>query len=441
MIGYKMNNDNKETTFSQAKFDPITESSRVYVIADTLAQIGIERQNQEYSEAIEEAQKAERARKRQQKNIKLDQEVREWKQRTEDDRRARETQFDEPPQSNPSDKLDIQFNKFRKGSTLTLSNQNIRDDKIPSICEYLDRHHDITAFDLKNNRITYKGAILLAANQTLTSLNLDNNRIANEGLTALANNKTLSSLSLKNNRFDIEGVTSFVFNETLVSLNLDDNGIGNEGAAAPGDNKTLSNHLPRMNRHGMLMAPQFSFLPSMSNLIMHNILRNISVTNRNLQEAYRETVKKELLVVFLGVNELVFLVQGYIPKFLKTIISEELEPVRPALKDMPSSNASSLFLPSIKINLVNDQKQLMQSCEIFNSKKCTQFMAFVALVSAPLLCRVPSEKAEFELNLGILSKIQKENPGATGEVAGLLGIQEEKLRQLTEHQVNFSMTQ
>lgn len=119
-----------------------------------------------------------------------------------------------------------------------------------------------------------------------------------------------------------------------------------------------------------------------------------------------------------------------------------MAPPKPALKSAPSSNTSTLFmapLTSIRVNLVNDQKKLLRLCEISNPKKCTQFMSFVALIGAPLLHRVSSETAEYDLNLDVLRKIQIANPGATGEVAALLGIQEQELRQFTGNEANFSI--
>ncbi len=478
-----MNKYSKETTSHTVKLDAITDFKHVRTIADTLAQIGIERRNQRDSQAIEETQKAERARKCQQENEKLDGEVREWKQRTEDERRAREKRFDEtePSKNSTLDELDIQFNKFRNGNTLRLSGQQIKDDKVPSICKYLARHPDITALDLSNNKIL-GGAILLAANQTLTSLDLSQNLIYGEAATALADNRILTSLNLARNYIGDQGATDLAGNQTLISLNLDYNMIVDKGVAALANNKTLSNLSLKGNHYGnrglvtlldnqtltsLNLIDADDKIPSSNSLKINgydykavnellvqnksSIQQEVPARNRKLQEAYRETLKNDLLTL-LRVKDLVLLIQGYIPKFFKINFSpvdcfadqeKKMTPLRPALKSMPGSNASTLFmapLTSIRVNLVNDQKKLLRVCEISNPKKCTQFMSFFALVNAPLLCRVSPENAEYDLNLDILRKIQIANPGATGEVAALLGIQEQELRQFTGNEANFSIT-
>ncbi len=262
----------------------------------------------------------------------------------------------------------------------------------------------LTNLNLSCNYITAKGIIDLANNETLISLRLDYNHFDNSGVTAFADNKTLSSLSLKGIRHDNKGAITLLGNQTLTNLDL---GV-------------------KFGEHNEDMYK----------------LQGLPARNRKLQEAYLEILKKDLLVL-LPIQDLVPLVQAYIPKFFGPAQKEnKMIPLRPALQNIPASSTSIIFIPpltSIKINLVSDQKKLLGSCKISNPKKCTQFMSFVVLVGAPLLCKVASEKAEYQLDLGILNRIQKANPKAPGEIAELLGMQEEELRKLAGNEVNCSI--
>jgi hypothetical protein len=83
----------------------------------------------------------------------------------------------------------------------------------------------------------------------------------------------------------------------------------------------------------------------------------------------------------------------------------------------------------ITVNLV-EQGQLLRSCKISDSRKCSQFIALAALVRTPLFTEVESQNTAYNLHLNVLREIQKLNPLATKEIADLLSIGAEELRKL-----------
>ena len=121
---------------------------------------------------------------------------------------------------------------------------------------YTDRMKDKTSFDLSNENLGDKVAIVIAEalkiNGTIAKLYLASNQIDAEGAKALAEalkiNKTLTQLYLSYNQIDNEGAQAIAKalkdNKTLTTLFLGVNKIGNEGAQALAealkDNKTLN---------------------------------------------------------------------------------------------------------------------------------------------------------------------------------------------------------
>lgn len=109
------------------------------------------------------------------------------------------------------------------GEYLDLSNQDLNDNDVGELINFLDRHPRITSLYLNNNRIGNKGAGLLA-NRNLRSLSLNNNLIGNEGAKLLAKSN-IQLLSLMSCRINNDGVNLFLLNTSLRSLRLENNAI------------------------------------------------------------------------------------------------------------------------------------------------------------------------------------------------------------------------
>jgi hypothetical protein len=78
------------------------------------------------------------------------------------------------------------------GYSLDLRNQNLTDDDIPELLEWLTKLPRITTLDLRQNKIGPKGARLLAVNTTLTSLRLkEGNNLSVQDLQPFLQNFTL----------------------------------------------------------------------------------------------------------------------------------------------------------------------------------------------------------------------------------------------------------
>ena len=92
---------------------------------------------------------------------------------------------------------------------LVLDGCQIKDEDIITICEYLDKHPNVTKLWLDQNQITSEGVETLSKNKTVTFLSLWQNKIDDKGAIILAEN-----------------------NESIVHLNLYDNQITEKGKSA-----------------------------------------------------------------------------------------------------------------------------------------------------------------------------------------------------------------
>jgi Leucine Rich repeat len=124
-------------------------------------------------------------------------------------------------------------------NSLDLSNMNLTDEYISSLCEYLKSHPEITSLDISDNYIGDGGAKILASNTTITTLSIDFNEIDVMSAKALANNRVITSLSIIGNDIGDEGAMAFAENQTLISLQAAGNSIFNEGAKALARNTSL----------------------------------------------------------------------------------------------------------------------------------------------------------------------------------------------------------
>lgn len=82
---------------------------------------------------------------------------------------------------------------------LDLSNNNIVDQHIPSLCHFLKQNPWITQLDLQKNQLTEKAAQLLSTITTITDLNISHNRLGPAGATYIATMENLESLDISNN--------------------------------------------------------------------------------------------------------------------------------------------------------------------------------------------------------------------------------------------------
>jgi len=133
-------------------------------------------------------------------------------------------------------------------TTLTLIKNRIYDNDhiyiIEEIVEALKVNKTLTKFDISNNYIGSKGAVVIAealkVNKTLTNFYINNNEIGPEGARAIAEalkvNETLIDLFIYSNNIGPDGARAIAealeVNQTLQTLNITGCKILNEGALA-----------------------------------------------------------------------------------------------------------------------------------------------------------------------------------------------------------------
>lgn len=115
-------------------------------------------------------------------------------------------------------------------SYLSLTRQQITDDEIKKIAEWLQMQPQITSLLLFLNNISAKGAMDLVACTSLTRLDLGINPIGDEGAKILANSASLTDLDLRSANIGSKGAGYLALNTVLNTLSLHNNNIGDEGA-------------------------------------------------------------------------------------------------------------------------------------------------------------------------------------------------------------------
>ena len=115
----------------------------------------------------------------------------------------------------------ITFDVLKKkveNNQLSLTNSGIKDNDIPIICSFLNKHSNITTLVLSSNLITDLGAKTLAKNTKIKFLDLINNSIGDKGAEALAKNTTINQLYLSFNKIGDKGAEALAKNTTIKIL-------------------------------------------------------------------------------------------------------------------------------------------------------------------------------------------------------------------------------
>jgi hypothetical protein len=131
----------------------------------------------------------------------------------------------------------MKFNKPVIITSILLINQNLNNDAMKIIGNWIKNNTMLTNFNLTKNKISGIGASLLAealmVNTSLTTLDLSNNHIGNSGVNAffkmLQTNNTITSLYFDGNHITDTGIVSLENNTSLKKLNLRNNKIDNAG--------------------------------------------------------------------------------------------------------------------------------------------------------------------------------------------------------------------
>jgi hypothetical protein len=124
------------------------------------------------------------------------------------------------------------LNHYDRGTILQLMGAYPTDADIPSICEYLEQHPDITTLDVTSSKMGPEGARLLAANIRIPILKIAVNHLGDEGARALAANSSLTTLWIGGNDITDAGAIALAASQTITTLKIGFNKIGDEGARA-----------------------------------------------------------------------------------------------------------------------------------------------------------------------------------------------------------------
>jgi hypothetical protein len=95
---------------------------------------------------------------------------------------------------------------------LSLSNQDLTNEDIKVVRNFLNNNKDITKLQLHANKIGDEGARILSELKTLKFFDLDGNQISEKGVMFFKQNKTISSLRLNGHQFTNK-VTQFFQSE------------------------------------------------------------------------------------------------------------------------------------------------------------------------------------------------------------------------------------
>ena len=151
--------------------------------------------------------------------------------------------LDESLDENTAVQLFARFDQFIRdeGTSLLLTGNNLNDQDIPYICEYLKHKQTIETLELGVNYISPVGATFFSKNnKTIKYLRLRNNKIGDEGCDALImHHQYLANLDVANNNIGDRGVSNIHLNTTLNYLDLSKNSITDIGAAYLSRNSTL----------------------------------------------------------------------------------------------------------------------------------------------------------------------------------------------------------
>ncbi len=128
-----------------------------------------------------------------------------------------------------------------EGTALALGRQNLNDQHIPYICEYLKHNQTIETLNLGDNNFSPDGATFFSKNnQTIKYLDISSNKIGDEGCNALImHHQYLTELFVSNNNISDYGVSNIHLNTTLEHLDLLNNSIKDQGAVYLSRNSTL----------------------------------------------------------------------------------------------------------------------------------------------------------------------------------------------------------
>jgi Ran GTPase-activating protein (RanGAP) involved in mRNA processing and transport len=128
--------------------------------------------------------------------------------------------------------LSSKLSEISIANTISLSNNNIKDNSIIKIVELLEKYTNITTLFLYDNKIGNKGAKLIAnllkTNNHLTVLDLSYNNIGDKGVKllgdAIKQNTSLININLFGNKLKLVGFKYFLDsleeNTTLKSLSI-----------------------------------------------------------------------------------------------------------------------------------------------------------------------------------------------------------------------------
>ncbi|MFA6038527.1 MAG: hypothetical protein WC748_10460 [Legionellales bacterium] len=98
------------------------------------------------------------------------------------------------------------------------TNGGLNDEHIAILYDAMTDNTHLTEFNLQNNNLTDKSAVLLSKLELITSLNLSGNKITNLGALALSSIHNLSVLNVSRNQIDTEGFKALLKLPQLSSL-------------------------------------------------------------------------------------------------------------------------------------------------------------------------------------------------------------------------------
>lgn len=132
-----------------------------------------------------------------------------------------------------------EWNLLRQNKSLNTISVYSNQDYIENV-EEINNMHNLNRLDMSYIWVNIPVIQLIAKNPWLTEVNLKQVRMSNRGAKLLARSKTLKVAYLMKNKISDDGAKFLSKNTILTKLNLSENCIGNVGAAALATNDTLT---------------------------------------------------------------------------------------------------------------------------------------------------------------------------------------------------------